>query len=304
MFGQRLLDSVLHKGTPAVIGLDPRLQALPDVLRADLPAGDWLRLAEAVRQFCHGVIDVVAELVPAVKPQAAFFEALGPPGWQALQDIMHYARSKSVLVLLDGKRNDISSTAEGYADAYLNGRQSPLPADALTVNPYLGEDGLRPFLQRTTDNATGIFVLVRTSNPGSRQFQELLAEGRPVYRHVAEMVEQLSVEYAPDARYGPAGAVVGATFPEQLRELREVMPHCWFLVPGYGSQGAGAADVAGAFHGDGTGAFVNSARAILNAPSNKKYRARYGPGDWQRAIEEATREMIAELRDRTPAGRL
>jgi orotidine-5'-phosphate decarboxylase len=205
---------------------------------------------------------------------------------------MRYAQARSLLVLLDGKRNDISSTAAGYADSYLAGAASPMPADALTINPYLGEDGIRPFLQRATDSGTGIFVLVRTSNPSSRQFQELVADGRPLYRHVAEAVESLSIEYAPGERYGSAGAVVGATFPEQLCELRDLMPHCWFLVPGYGSQGAAASDVAGAFDRDGLGAFINSSRAILSAPMNKKF----APRDWQRAIELATQEMIAELR--------
>ncbi len=174
----------------------------------------------------------MAPLVPAVKPQAAFFEQLGPPGMTALYDVIQYARAAGLIVILDGKRNDIGSTAEAYAEGYLGS------ADALTVSPYLGEDSLRPFVEVGQRRGAGIFVLVKTSNPGGGQFQDLMADGRPLYRHVGEFVERLAVETAGRNGYGAVGAVVGATYPQQLAELREAMPHTWFLVPGYGAQGA------------------------------------------------------------------
>jgi orotidine-5'-phosphate decarboxylase len=274
---------------------------LPEGPAATGPEG----LAGAYASFCRGVIDVVAPLVPAVKPQAAFFEELGPPGMVALGEVVRYAREKGLLVIVDGKRNDIGSTAEAYARGFLGpGESSPWGADALTVSPYLGGDSLEPFVRLAAERDAGIFVLVKTSNPGGGMFQDLEASGLPLYRHVAQHVEGLAAETAGACGYGAVGAVVGATYPEQLAELRAEMPHTWFLVPGYGSQGAGAADVAAAFDGRGTGAIVNSSRAIIFAHRREEYAGRFGPARWQEAVEAATRDMIAALRAETPAARL
>jgi orotidine-5'-phosphate decarboxylase len=262
-------------------------------------------IAEAFAAFCRGVIDVVAPLVPAVKPQAAFFEQLGPCGSAALGDLIRYARQRGLLVILDGKRNDIGSTAIAYAEGYLGPASSAAwGADALTVSPYLGGDSIEPFVQVATEREAGVFVLVKTSNPGGGMFQDLVCDGRPLYRHVAAYVEAEAARTAGECGYGVAGAVVGATYPEQLSELRAEMPHAWFLVPGFGSQGGSAADVAGAFDAAGSGAIVNNSRGIIFAHSRPPYAERFGESRWQEAVEAATRDMIEQLRAETHTGRL
>ena len=259
--------------------------------------------AEAFAEFCRGVIDVVGPLVSAVKPQAAFFEELGPHGTVALAEVIAYAQQKQLLVILDGKRNDIGSTAEAYARGYL-GSQSAWGADALTVSPYLGHDSLTPFVEVARQRGGGLFVLAKTSNPGGGQFQDLQFGGRPLYRHVADYIEQLAVADAGPSGYGSVGAVVGATYPQQLAELRSAMPHAWILVPGFGSQGATARDVAAGFDSRGLGAIVNNSRAIIFAHSRREYADRFSPAQWQDAVAAATRDMIDQLRSETPAGKL
>ncbi|REK10786.1 MAG: orotidine-5'-phosphate decarboxylase [Planctomycetota bacterium] len=300
-FAERLAVAVKRCGNPVLVGLDPRFAQLPESVGGGADSSPRQQAA-AYAEFCRGVIDVVAELVAVVKPQAAFFEQLGPAGMQALADTIGYARDKGLLVILDGKRNDIGSTATAYAEGYL-GRESVWGADALTVSPYLGEDSLDPFVDTAAKRASGVFVLVKTSNPGGGMFQDLEADGRTLYRHVAEYVERVATETAAPCGYGLAGAVVGATYPEQSVELRALMPHTWFLVPGYGSQGATARDVAGAFAADGLGAIVNSSRAIIFAHKRPEF-ASFGEARWQDAVAAATRQMIDELRADTPAGKL
>ena len=211
-------------------------------------------------------------------------------------------------MILDGKRNDIGSTATAYADAYLGaGQASPWGADALTVSPYLGDDSLDPFVEVARERDAGIFVLVKTSNPGGKCFQDLVSDGKPLYSHVAGLVEQLAAATLPselDVPFGAVGAVAGATYPEQLEELRSAMPHSWFLVPGFGAQGGSAADVAGAFDSSGLGAVVNSSRGIIFAHSRAPYDQQFGDTKWQEAVEAATRDMIAQLQAETTAGKL
>jgi orotidine-5'-phosphate decarboxylase len=261
------------------------------------------KIAAAYEQFCREVIDVVAERVPAVKPQAAFFEELGPAGMMVLGRIIRYARERGLLVILDAKRNDIGSTATAYAHGWL-GCESPWGADALTVSPYLGDDSLQPFMEVAAARMAGIFVLVKTSNPGGRMIQDLAADACPIYRHVAEFVERLAAISKGDGQYGSVGAVVGATYPAQLAELRAVMPHTWFLVPGFGSQGGTAADVTAAFDVGGRGAIINNSRGIIFAHSLKAYKERFGAARWQEAVAAATDDMTAQLRAETPAGKL
>jgi len=304
-FADRLADAVRRRENPVLVGLDPRYEQLPDRLRAGGHSADWAARAEAYGQFCQGVIDVVAPLVPAVKPQAAFFEELGPAGMQVLADVIDYARAKNLLVILDGKRNDIGSTAAAYASAYLGARPaSAWGADALTVSPYLGDDSLTPFVETATARGAGIFVLVKTSNPGGGMFQDLTTDGQPLYRHVAIRVQQLANQTRGACGYGAVGAVVGATYPRQVAELREAMPNAWFLVPGFGSQGGSARDFAAAFDSAGLGAIVNNSRGIIFAHAEKRYAERFGAARWQEAVEAATREMIEQLRSDTPAGKL
>ena len=304
-FADRLTAAVRRRANPVLVGLDPRAEMLPGVLPSGGAGASLEAVADGFLEFCRGVIDVVAPLVPAVKPQAAFFEKLGPPGMAALARVIEYARDRGLLVILDAKRGDIGSTAAAYAAGLIGpGGQSPWGADALTVNPYLGADSLAPFVEVATQRGGGVFVLVKTSNPGGGMFQDLVADGLPVYRHVARHVEELAVQTAAECGYGAVGAVVGATYPAQLAELRAAMPHSWFLVPGFGAQGGAAADTAGAFDPAGTGAIVNSSRAIIFAHARSPYAERFGPSRWQEAVEAATRDMIEQLRAETPAGKL
>jgi orotidine-5'-phosphate decarboxylase len=298
-FADRLIAAVVRCRTPVVVGLDPRHEQLPDAVREGAT-----NKAAAYRKFCEEVIDAVAELVPAVKPQAAFFEQLGPPGMRALHAVIRHARKRGLLVIIDGKRNDIGSTAQAYAEAYLgSGRKSAWGGDALTVSPYLGDDSLTPFVDVATARGAGLFVLVKTSNPGSKTFQDLTADGRTIYQHVASHVQQLAQKTAGKGGYGIVGAVIGATHREQAAQLRAAMPNTWFLVPGYGTQGATAQDVAGTFDARGLGSIINSSRAIIFAHARPEY-ARLGQAQWQEAVAAAARDMINELRAETPAGQL
>jgi orotidine-5'-phosphate decarboxylase len=231
-----------------------------------------------------------------VKVQAAFFEELGPSGMAAMSKVIAHGQSHGLLVIVDAKRNDIGSTAEAYARGYLGREQSAWNADALTVSPYLGDDSLAPFFQVAAERGAGVFVLVKTSNPGGRMLQDIQSEGMPLYRRVGDAVEKVARESAALCGYGSAGAVVGATYPEQLVELRRAMPHTWFLVPGYGSQGGTAAAVAGAFDSHGLGAVVNNSRGIIFAHERPEFAERFGAARWKDAINAATREMIDDLR--------
>lgn len=305
-FAERLQAAVRRCRNPVVVGLDPRQESLPECLwnQGDKETGPPA-VAEAYKRFCLGVLDVVASLVPAVKPQMAFFEQLGPAGLTVLAEVVAYARQKGLLVILDGKRGDIGTTAAAYAEGILaTDRPGSWKADATTVNPYLGDDGIEPFIKVAGRCGGGVFVLVKTSNRGSGMFQDLRAEGKPLYHHVAEYVERRAKETQDSSSYGLVGAVVGATYPEQLARLRSVMPHALFLVPGYGSQGATARDVAAAFDAHGGGAIINNARGIIFAYTLKPYSERYGAANWQRAVAAATLDMIAQLRAETPAGKL
>jgi orotidine-5'-phosphate decarboxylase len=302
-FPDRLEAAVVRCRNPVLVGLDPRADMLPARLLAAEDAARPEKVADAYERFCREIIDVVAERVPAVKPQAAFFEELGPAGMAVLGRIIRYAQERGLLVILDGKRNDIGSTATAYAHGWL-GHESPWGADALTVSPYLGDDSLQPFMDVAAARMAGLFVLVKTSNPGGRMIQDLAADGRTIYRHVAEFVECLAIQTKGDNKYGAVAAVVGATYPAQLAELRAVMPHTWFLVPGFGSQGGTAADVAAAFDAVGRGAIINNSRGIIFAHSLKPYKERIGATRWQEAVAAATDDMIAQLRTATPAGKL
>lgn len=291
MFIDRLAGAVQARGNGVLVGLDPRWENLPLVLRerfANQPA-------DAYRAFCLEIIDVVAPLVPAVKPQMAFFEQLGPPGMQALFDVIAAARQRGLLVILDGKRNDIGSTATAYAEAYLGPPEiSAWGADALTVSPYLGSDSLQPFVELCRQRDSGIFVLVKTSNPGSSTLQDRLSDGEPLYQHLGRLVNQLAEATLGQCGYGAVGAVVGATYPQHLQQLRALMPHTWFLVPGFGAQGGSAADVAPAFDARGLGAIVNNSRGIIFAHERPEF-AHLAANQWQEAVAAATRAMIDQL---------
>jgi orotidine-5'-phosphate decarboxylase len=294
-FTDELAAAVRRLASPVVVGLDPRWEQLPVSLR-DGDGGSYASQARAFVTFCNGVVDVVAPLVPAVKIQAAFFEELGPAGMTAMAEVIVHAQQRGLLVILDGKRNDIGSTAVAYARGYLGRGESAWQADALTVSPYLGDDSLTPFVDVALDRGCGLYVLVKTSNPGSGMLQDLVADGKKLYRRMGKHVDRLATETMGDCGYGSVGAVVGATFPEQLAELRAAMPNTWFLVPGFGSQGGTAADVAAAFDERGRGAIVNNSRGIIFAHTRGEYAQQFGSDRWQEAVEAATHKMIDELR--------
>lgn len=304
----RLHQQVKTKGNAVCVGLDPRWESLPSDVRSRAEGESSERFSiwgAGYREFCLRVIDVVAPLVPVVKPQVAFFEQCGPAGMQALRDVILHARRQGLIVIADAKRGDIGSTAEGYADAWLAGADpeaAPWGADALTVNPYLGADTLEPFVKTAVAREAGLYVLVRTSNPGANRFQDVTNDRGRVFEHVADVVSELSQRsrseghiHSDDGGYSSIGAVVGATYPGELVALRQRMTGVPLLIPGYGAQGGTAADVKAALDDQGLGAVVNSSRGIIFAIDRDPYRSRFAPHQWEQAVEQATQDMIADL---------
>lgn len=300
-FADRLAAACRAKGNALCVGIDPRWDALPAEIRACHSDGSLTAMAAAFTHFSARLLEIVAPLVPIVKLQSAFFEACGAAGFLAQQQVLRWARERGLIAILDNKRNDIASTAEAYADAafagaLVNGARVPVwEADALTINPYLGRDAVEPFLASARQVNGGVFVLVRTSNKGAGQFQDLECRGMPLYQYVAKAVGAWTKENLGACGYGDVGAVVGATHPAELATLRQLIPQTIFLVPGYGAQGGSAADVAAAFRDDGLGAIVNSSRGIIACFKPDEPR-------WEEAIEKATRAAIAELKNLTPMG--
>ncbi len=288
-FADRLLAAIEKKGAPVCVGIDPRYDRLPDEFRTD-GAGNIQRV-EAIERWSRGVLEVLAPHVPAVKPQSAYFEALGPAGVAAYFNLVHYAEQLGLIVIGDVKRNDIGSTASAYADGHLAARPSP---DAITVNGYLGQDGIAPFVDVCREKGKGIFVLVRTSNPSAGSIQDFTgAEGVKFYEHIAAEVARIgSAEgLVGESGYSCVGAVVGATYPDEARRLRQIMPQQLFLVPGYGAQGATAKDCAAAFTPDGSGAIVNASRSVIYA----HLRDRYKHLDWKQAVAQATQSFAQDI---------
>lgn len=303
-FSDRLAAQIKTKRSAVMVGLDPRWESLPTALR-NQGDGSYAAKASAFERFCIGLIDAVSSHVAVVKPQAAFFEELGPAGLSALANVIDHAVESRLLVVLDGKRNDIGTTAEAYARAYLGQKPlSPWGADALTISPYLGDDSLEPFVRIAKERSAGAFVLVKTSNPGGKRFQDLDVGGRTLYDEVGRCVNQFSNETLSPCGYGDIGAVVGATYPQQLQSLRAAMPQTWFLIPGYGAQGGAARDCAPAFDRNGLGAIINNSRGINFAFSAPAYREKYGEAKWQAAAEAATIDMNQALSAETSTGKL
>lgn len=269
-FADRLIESIRTKGNPCVVGLDPRIDLMPDFIKSGRGEPTREVVRSILTDFHELVIDTVASLVPAVKPQLAFFEQYGSAGIEAFENTVAAAKRRGLLVIADGKRNDISSTAEAYASAFLGEsdvlghKQKAFDADAATVTPYLGRDSLMPFVDACARHGKGLFVVLKTSNPGSRDFQDQIvaATGRPLYGSIAAMVNELGQGLKGESGYSPIGAVIGATFPEEGRKLRALMPNALILVPGYGAQGGSAESAAACFNRDGLGAVVSSSRGI------------------------------------------
>lgn len=269
------LQERIAKTSPVCVGLDPMLGKLPQGITKDV---------DGARQFCIGIIDAVKDIACAVKPQLAYFELLGWQGMKALYEVSAYAKSQGLIVIADGKRNDIGSTCDAYAEAYLG---ADTPFDALTVTPYLGSDGVLPFAARCSKNSKGMYVLVKTSNDSSGELQDLPTGDEVVHEYLAQLVESWAAQQLGAKTLSSVGAVVGATYPEELKYLRTIMPHVPFLIPGYGAQGGSAEDCRHGFLSDGTGAVVNSARAILYASAKQ---------DWQQAAGNAAEDMAKDLK--------
>jgi orotidine-5'-phosphate decarboxylase len=265
-FGDRLAEAVERKRSQLVVGLDPRPDLLPVELRGDAHFGRE-QAAEACSRFCRGLVDAVAPYVAAVKPQLAFFEALGADGARAFEEICAYARAAELLVIADGKRGDVGSTARAYAAAYLERRDADPPiADALTVNPYLGRDAVEPFLAACRRDGGGIFCVLKTSNAGGGEVQDLaLSDGRPLWHEVARLVREWGEELVGERGLTSVGAVVGATHPRAIGEARRALPQSILLLPGVGAQGATPADVARAFASGPASALVTVSRSVIYA---------------------------------------
>lgn len=292
-FADRLIGAIKQKGNCICVGLDPRLDLIPaEILRHYEHFKGWNfpeYAAFSIQEFTKHVIDAVADVAVAVKPQSAFYEQYGWYGAQALEQTMYYANQKGLIVILDAKRNDIASTAEAYAIAYLKNS----PADAITVNPYMGSDGITPFVKVAGETGKGIFVLVKTSNPGSKDFQDRVFGAAGKEQRLYEIVGAEVIKWGKDLTgengYSSVGAVVGATFPEEAAGLRKQMPNTIFLAPGYGAQGATAEDLKGYFNKDGLGAIVNASRSIIYA-----YKDPSAPG-WQAKVKDAVALMKNDL---------
>ncbi len=281
-FADKLVTAIETKKSRVVVGLDPRVEWLPP---------EFAPTAEGVKEFNSIILDCVADHAVAVKPQVAFYEQMGIPGMETYKATCEEARKKGLLVIGDVKRGDVPGTAKAYAEAHTKA----FPCDAITVNPYFGTDGMEPFLQAARETGNGLFVLVKTSNPSSKEIQDLPVEGKPLHLHVAEMTLQWGKEVPGTSGYSSVGAVVGATHPEEATLVRKAMPGTFFLVPGYGAQGGGAEDIRVCFEKGGLGAIINASRSVVYAWRRAPYDEKFGLKRWQEAVTEAVVTMKEDI---------
>ena len=300
---QKLISKIQKTQAPIVVGLDPMLSYVPDHIqqKAFAEYGETLEgAAQAIWQYNKEIVDSVYDLIPAVKPQIAMYEQFGIEGLRAFKKTVDYCKSKDLVVIGDVKRGDIGSTSAAYATGHLGKVQvgsnvyAGFDEDFVTVNPYLGSDGVKPFIDVCKQEKKGLFILVKTSNPSSGEFQDRLIDGKPLYELVGEQVAKWGADCMGDT-YSYVGAVVGATYPEQGKALRKVMPKSFILVPGYGAQGGKGADLVHFFNEDGLGAIVNSSRGIIAAYKQEKY-AKFGPENFAQASRAAVEDMAADIR--------
>ena len=307
-FSDRLIRAIRAKKSVVCVGLDPRLDKIPESIRSAarsaFPQDIFAAAARAIFEFNKGLIDAVADLVPVVKPQIAFYEMFGAHGVQAFADTLKYAKSKGLLTIADAKRNDIGSTAEAYAQAFLGTTEvfgekvAAFDADSITVTPYLGWDGIKPFLDVCKREGKGIFTLVKTSNKSSGDLQDLAvgvggAQTHALYETVGHFTESWGADDVGEEGYSCVGAVVGATYPEQAKALRKIMPETIFLVPGFGAQGGTVEDVLPCFNEGGMGAIINSSRDVMFAYEKSE---KFGPDDFAAAAREKVLEMNEQLK--------
>ncbi len=279
----RLIKKIKETNNPTVIGLDPRYDMIPNCIKEKYSQNIEGK-CKAIEEFNKALIDATYDIIPAVKPQLAFYEMLGIEGMKVFKETCRYAKEKGMIVIADAKRGDIGSTATAYANAYLG---DVYDIDFLTVNPYLGVDGIKPFVDLATKNDKGIFILVKTSNPSSGELQDLKVEnGETIYEKVAKLVEEWGKELRGEYGYSSIAAVVGATYPEQLEKIRKIAPHTFFLIPGYGAQGGKAEDIKLGFDNNGLGGIVNSSRGLMYAYKNTEEQ-----------FAEATRQEAIRMRE-------
>lgn len=306
MFIDSLIKEVIAKDNPTVVGLDPKLEYIPEFIKEKAFKEHGVNLkgaAAAIVDFNKGIIDSIYDIVPSVKPQLAYYEMYGVPGLQAFEETILYAKQKGLIVIADGKRNDIGSTAESYSSAFL-GRininsddlQPVFDVDALTVNPYLGVDGIKPFIEDCKKYQKGIFVLVKTSNKSSGQLQDILTQqSQSIYEIVAGLVAEWGKNLKGQYGYSSIGAVVGATYPNQAKILRKIMKNAYILVPGYGAQGGTARDVAHSFDAEGLGALVNASRSIMCAYQSDMWKETYGEDKYMDACRAEALRMKDDI---------
>ena len=297
-----LIEKIKETNNPTVMGLDPRYDMIPECVRSKY-SNDLEGISKAILEYNKELIDNSYDIIPAIKPQLAFYEMFGIEGMKAFKETCKYAKEKGMIVIADAKRGDIGSTAKGYSNAYLG--QTPMGEekievfeniDFLTVNPYLGVDSITPFVEDCIKYEKGIFVLVKTSNPSSGELQDLkLENGKTVYEHVASLVEKWGEDLRGKYGYSSVAAVVGATYPEQLKEIREKAPHTFFLIPGYGAQGGKAEDIALGFDNNGLGGIVNASRSLMCAFKSDKWKDKFTEAEYGKATRAEALEMKQTL---------
>lgn len=296
-----LINKIKETNNPTVMGLDPRYEMLPNCIKEKYN-GSTEKVADGILEYNKALIDATCDIIPAVKPQIAFYEMFGIEGMKCFKETCKYAKEKGMIVIVDAKRGDIGSTAAGYSNAYLGKtpmgdfEENFVDVEFVTVNPYLGSDGILPFVEDCKKYGKGIFVLVKTSNPSSGELQDLkLENGKAVYEIVADLVETWGQELRGEYGYSSVAAVVGATYPEQLKTLREQMPHTFFLIPGYGAQGGKAEDIALGFDEKGCGGIINASRSLMCAFKSDRWKNEFSDEEYAKATRAEAIRMRDEL---------
>ena len=296
-----LINEIKETGNPTVMGLDPRYEMLPKCVTDKYPK-TLEGIAQAIIEYNKALIDATYDIIPAVKPQIAFYEMFGVLGMQAFEETCKYAKQKGMIVIADIKRGDIGSTAQGYSNAYVGKtkigdiEESIFDVEFITVNPYMGTDCIKPFIDDCKKYNKGLFILVKTSNPSSGELQDIkLENGEEIYTRVAKLVENWGEELRGTYNYSSIAAVVGATYPEQLKQIREIAPHTYFLIPGYGAQGGKAEDIALGFDSNGLGGIVNASRSLMCAYKSDKWKDKFEEKDYAQATRAEAIRMKEEL---------
>ena len=297
----RLINKIKETNNPTVIGLDPRYELLPKCVLEKYP-NTLEGVSQAIVEYNKALIDETYDVIPAVKPQIAFYEMFGIPGMKAFEETCKYAKQKGMIVIADIKRGDIGSTAQGYSNAYLGKtkigekEESIFDVDFVTVNPYMGTDCVKPFIEDCKKYGKGIFILVKTSNPSSGELQDVkLENGEEVYVKVAKLVEEWGKDLRGENGYSSIAAVVGATYPKQLKQIREIAPHTYFLIPGYGAQGGKVEDIALGFDKNGLGGIVNASRSLMCAYKSELWKDKFAEKDYAKATRAEALRMKEEL---------